>query len=161
MIRRILLLATLLVAFTAGPALAQYVPGQPGFIIDPTEGYPGDSISVSGQGCPPASTVIFTIDGQVIGELIASNDPDGTFTGTLIAPDLPPGTYTIVATCGQIVMSNSFTMLAIETGSLPITGSDPFQIARWGLLLVAAGGLLLIGVRGTRSSSRAHARSGS
>ena len=155
MIRRILLLATVLFALSAGPALAQYTPGQPGFIIDPTEVYPGDGISISGQGCPPATTVVFTVNGQVVGELPTSNDEDGTFTGTIIVPaDLPPGTYTLVATCGEIVMSNSFTVLSSDSGTLPVTGNDPFPLVRWSLLLIAVGGLVLLAVRGSRSTAR-------
>ncbi|MCX7620335.1 MAG: LPXTG cell wall anchor domain-containing protein [Acidimicrobiales bacterium] len=137
------------------PAGAQYPPGQPGFIITPSSTTAGSPVTIAGQGCPPGSTVVFTIDGNQIGSLPVSMDSDGTFSGTIVIPaNLAPGDYVVVGTCGNVVMSNTLTILSTE---LPRTGSDrSLPLAKSGLVLIAIGGLLVLAVRGRRSRA-AHA----
>jgi LPXTG-motif cell wall-anchored protein len=146
-------LATL--GLLVAPAGAQYPPGQPGFIITPSSTTAGSTVSIAGQGCPPGSTVVFTIDGTQIGAIPVSMDPDGTFSGTVVIPsNLAPGNYVVVGTCGNVVMSNSLTILSSE---LPRTGSDrSLPLAKSGLVLIAVGGLFVLAVRNRRGRA-AHA----
>src|SRR6185369_17194929 len=56
-IRRILVLSAVLMVALAGTAHAQYVPGEPGIIVDPGTVSVGGTIEVQGSGCPRDSEV--------------------------------------------------------------------------------------------------------
>lgn len=127
--------------------------GCPGFIVTPPEVSEGGIISISGQGCAPFQEVIFSINGQVIGQ--TTTNEVGVFTAQLQLPaNLGPGTYTIIGTCGTTTMSSSLTIRAATTttarvttggGSLPQTGSDTtVMLVRGALVLLCLGGLVLV-----------------
>lgn len=158
MIRRVLAIAAMLLVVSATAANAQYIPDQPGFIITPPTTTPGGAISFSGQGCPPNSTVTFTLNGQVIGQGQAA--ADGTFFIPGQAPNIAPGQYTVIATCGDVTMSNiltivsgSSTIIPGTSGTLPQTGSNSLVIARVALALLAVGGLIVLGTRRRRATA--------
>lgn len=168
-IRRLLAMAALLVvvgAPVAPAAFAQYVPGQPGFIIDPTTIPVGGTFGITGQGCPPGSQVVFSINGTTIGTAQASNDSTGSFATSITLPtSFGPGTYTVVGRCGDVVMQNQLTVTgaaasgarASTSGTLPSTGIDALPFVRGALVLVALGGLLVLA--GTRKRQRESASS--
>lgn len=153
MVKRVLGVAALLVLFSAPAAWAQYVPGQPGFILTPSTVTVGGQVQAVGQGCPKGSQVVFTINGQVIGSTTASNDTDGSFSTTLTLPTtITPGTYTVQAQCGDVIMGQSLTVTGASsttTGgtNLPSTGSNAATLARWALVLLAVGGLFLLAAK--------------
>lgn len=114
-------LVTLLVAlvailgFVAQPAGAQYVPGQAGFILDPSVAVPGDSVAVIGTGCPRASEVEVFIDGTLAATTTANDDAAGSFETTITAPP-EEGSYIVEVRCGDIVMSQVLTVSASACG---------------------------------------------
>lgn len=172
MFKRILLLAAVFLAVAAAPVAAQddgYGPDE-SFVVDDTTVRPGDVVGVSGTGCPPGSTVTFTIDGEVVGT--ATADDDGAFDGDVTIPDLAPGTYQLVATCGDLVQSVTIEVLGAGAadgddddgdagvtpgddqgpgGDLARTGSDYVGIlVPLGAGLLTLGGLILLSTRKRR-----------
>lgn len=153
MIRKSLMLvcaALLGTGLFVASAEAQYSPGVPGFILTPSTTTPGGQIIGTGFGCPRGSVVTFAIDGVTVGTATAQNDSEGTFSGSITAPSTP-GQFVVTATCGSVVISNVLTVVASPTtraSTLPQTGSDSsMSLARVGLALMAAGGLVLLAVR--------------
>ena len=140
----------------AATAQAQYG-GTQGFIIDPAEGYPGDTVNLLGTGCGANTTVVFTIlqNGQIIATTRANADPDGTFfVEGVVIPDIAPGTYDVEAHCGTRSMVAQMTVLARSRppGPLAFTGANSVPLIRAGVILVAAGALALFGVRRRRQA---------
>lgn len=162
MIRRVLAIAAMLLVVSATAAHAQYIPDVPGFIITPSTTTAGSRVSFDGQGCPPSSTVTFTLNGQVIGQGQAAGDGTFTIPGT-VPSTLADGQYTVVATCGSVTMSNILTIVSGSSsvipgtpgtsGTLPQTGSNSLVIARVALALLAVGGLIVLGTRRRRATA--------
>lgn len=161
-LKRMIALAGLLLVMFAPAAHAQYVPGQPGFILEPDTLPEGGGVShASGVGCPPDSHGTFTINGQTVGTTVANSDPDGLFSTDLQIPaSLGPGEYTVVLECGGVVMTNSLTITAVPTSAtagqaggsaLPRTGTDVTVLVRIGLALAVVGGLFVLGARKKRA----------
>jgi LPXTG-motif cell wall-anchored protein len=154
----------------AAPASAQYVPGQPGIIIDPSE-MPdtGGTADIKGFGCEAASKVdgYIVVDGQEIflGTTTAEDSEDGSFTIPVTIPPNVAGEYTILAKCGPLTLSTLLTLTPSPvpgvapaggtSGTLPVTGSDSIMLVRAAALLIAVGGLAALVVRKRRTS---HAR---
>lgn len=161
MARRIVVLAFALV-LASGAVAHAYVPGEPGFILDPaTLPDVGGATTISGVGCPPNVPVqgFILVNGveQFIGSGVVTNDPDGPFQFPLTIPSLPAGEYTIIVKCGPTVMSNILTItsttpitLRPQPGPLPRTGADVMGFVKIGLGLVAVGGLFLLADRKRR-----------
>lgn len=161
MVRRIVVLALALVVATGAVARA-YVPGEPGFILDPaTLPDTGGSTTISGVGCPPGVPVeAFILVGGAeifIGSGVVRNDPDGPFQFQVNVPPLPAGEYTVIVKCGGTIMSNILTItsttpitLRPQPGPLPRTGGDVMGFVKIGLGLVAVGGLFLLADRKRR-----------
>ena len=158
MIRKVLVMATMLVGvLTFAPAAhAQYQPGQPGLILTPSTTTVGSSVTAIGFGCARLQPVALTIGSVTVGTGTSQNDDRGSFEIPFTAPTTP-GEYTVVATCGNTVLSSVLTVIAAATttttaGVLPATGSDAFPLARLGFVLLAAGGLLVLAVRRRREA---------
>lgn len=172
MLRRILVIAALVTGLFATSAGAQYQ-GLCGIIVDPPVVNPGGTISISGQGAVPGSTVTARLGDQVLGTAVASTDPDGTFFfASLVIPNTTaPGDYTISVTAedgfqeecgGTSALSNTLTVevpprpaatgagAGAGAGSLPVTGGDPLPLATVAAVLVAGGGLLVLSSRKKR-----------
>ncbi len=97
LIRRVLVLvvAIVMAGVVAAPAAnAQYIPGQPGFIITPPE-LPdtGGRATITGFGCPAdvvVSAYVVGPDGEIfIGSGQSPDDPDGSFSFEVTVPPLP------------------------------------------------------------------------
>lgn len=208
MIRKLLVMAAVLLGVLAiAPAAhAQYQPGQPGLILTPSTTTPGGAVTAIGFGCARNQQVVLTIEGTVVGTGVSQNDDRGSFEIPFTAPQTP-GQYTVVATCGNTVLSSVLTVetacnpayigvcipsnltnvncpptqsdfvvpnnirlvdprvdpldldrdndgigCEAETGALPATGADSFPLIRLGFVLIAAGGLLVLGVRRRRAA---------
>lgn len=161
MVRRIVVLALTLVMATAVAASAQYVPGQPGFQIDPgTVPSTGGQVVITGVGCPPSVEVqaFIIVNGEeiFIGGGFVGTDPDGPFEFFGEIPVLPPGEYTVIVKCGPLTLSNILTVTGTTPTStqvtpLPKTGAETMGFLRVGLGLVAVGGLLLLANRRRRT----------
>jgi hypothetical protein len=160
MLRRILCLGLLVLAFTAAPASAQYVD------VDASV----DDNVVSGSGCAPGSTVDFTLlttGGQQVADLGSTTaTADGTFSATVDPSGVPAGTYQLIISCGDATTSipvqvtsdglapgQTTTPVTVTTGSgLARTGTDSGTLVRGAAVLIAVGGLLLVGTRRRLSS---------
>ena len=164
MIRRFAVLAVALgvifgLVLPAAPASAQYVPGQPGCIADPSEvqanaATPGTLHCI---GCPPnvQANAFVVVDGQevAIGSGQVSADKDGPVDIPVVYPALPAGDYTILVRCGPVLLSNVLTVIGTagqSAGRLPITGSNSSLLVQIALLLIVLGGLLALAARKRR-----------
>lgn len=152
MIRRTLVLvgaSLLALVLMASSASAQYG-GSGGVSVEPSNPGVGGSVTISGSGCSPSSTVTVSITqgGQtvVLGQITAG--PDGSYVISAAIPNnFSNGTATITDTCG-----NAITITiggAVTTGVLPRTGASDSNgtLLRVAVVLVAAGGVLVLSSR--------------
>jgi LPXTG-motif cell wall-anchored protein len=122
----------------------------------------GQTITVSGSGCPPNSDVELLLDGQPAGS--TTSNSDGSYSGSVtIPPDESTGTHSVTANCGTEVLAfeievqpmGSTAAAAGTSGSgLARTGSSstvPLTTVALGLL--AAGGLFVVIARRRRDRS--------
>ena len=165
MIRRILVLGALLVttmaalAVTATAVSAQYVPGQPGIIVDPNSTTVGGTVTVEGSGCPADGTVTIKIGTVEVGTVTSDEEGNFILKDIVLPPSITPGQYTVHALCGDLdltaVLSVSAlppsTTTATTVATLPKTGTDSGSWVKVGLGLVAVGGLLVLATRRRRS----------
>lgn len=133
-------------------ALADHEPNHyeqdsPDVVMGDTTLRPGDSTTVSGDHCPPNSTVTFTMvdkDGNrtVLGTTTA--DSQGRYSSTVTVPSgTKPGRYTLETSCGDEVGGVQFTITAPQatnartgTNSIPMTGAG-IALVLFGTALVA------------------------
>jgi LPXTG-motif cell wall-anchored protein len=156
---------TSILALGVGTAGAQgYVPGVT-LVLSSGSVAPGGSVTATASGCQPGSEVTFTLDsGVVLGTLTA--DDQGSVSQTVVIPtDFPLGDHTVTGQCVDptgAVLSVSSTLAVTatgtggtggtgtsatptsNTGTLPTTGSDSTNLLRAGVLLVAAGGAVVL-----------------
>lgn len=161
MIRRILVLSAVLMVALTGTAHAQYVPGEPGIVVNPGTVEVGGTIEVTGSGCPRDTEVnIYVGDVLVATTHTAPDDGTGSFDvkDIVLPPSLGPGTYTVHAKCGELDLTSVLSISAIATttvatGTLPKTGSDTTGLlVPVGITLVAAGGLMVLVTRRRRQA---------
>jgi len=170
-IRRMLVLSAMVFAALAATAMmatsagAQYVPGQPGIIVDPSCSAVGGTISVEGSGVPDSATVTIQVNGVTLGTTTSNNEGDFLITGLSLPSSFPSGQYTLHAISGSVdltatldiavgpcaVAGNNVTATTAATGALPVTGTNSGDWVKAGLSLVAIGGLLVLATRRRRS----------
>jgi LPXTG-motif cell wall-anchored protein len=143
----------------AAPASAQYIPGQPGCVAEPSEidANSATSGTLTCIGCPPGTTAsaYVLVDGTEveIGSAAVNDDDDGGVTISVSYPALPPGDYTTLVRCGDVVLSNVLTVVGLggqQVGRLPVTGSDSRLLLQVALTLIVIGGLLALAARKRR-----------
>jgi len=161
-IRRMLVLSAILVVALAGTAHAQYVPGEPGIVVNPGSVEVGGTIEVTGSGCPRDTLVtIYVGDTPVATTTTSPDDGTGSFdvTGIVLPAGIGPGEYTVHAKCGELDLTSVLSISAVATtttataatGTLPTTGSSlPGLLVPVGVGLVAAGGLAVLATRRRR-----------
>ncbi len=183
MLKKILLVAVVLVFGAAAPASAQY----PEIVVTPGTVTEGGTISVTGKFCNPGENVVITLrpaassdralpaEGIVVATTVA--DEDGAFNTSFVLPaDVTPGIYDVVVNCGGTTRTETIEVLGRgETppttvpgttpgttpgnngsggsGTLPRTGSDLNGSGLVGAGLLTAGGLFLLGARKRRTAS--------
>jgi LPXTG-motif cell wall-anchored protein len=134
-------------------------------VISPLTVQPGHSLNIVAKGFTPGAEVTFTIDDDlVIGTAIAN--PGGVAHIKWDVPaDFVLGDHVIQASgegCDPADVSGEITVVsAVEEtqqtgGTLPRTGGDYTNLLRIGILLVAAGGLVVLATR-KRSDQSTHA----
>lgn len=174
MIRKILLLAGVLIALLAAPALAQYRPA----FIAPSSAAQGQSFTVSGTGAVAGATVSFYLTSDsgtrvLVGSTTAASD--GSFSAVITVPTtISPGSYVLTASGGTLSRTVSIQIVPPSatppgggtgtgsdgngtgsagagsgsagsgTGALPRTGSNNLQPLTIGGALLVATGGLLI-----------------
>jgi LPXTG-motif cell wall-anchored protein len=159
-IRRMLMLcgclvgALALTGIMATAASAQYVPGQPGIIVDPSMVAVGGLITVEGSGCPEGSTVTITIEpgGVVLGTVTAGDDGSFILSNVTLPPSIAAGQYTVHAVCGDLDLTAVLSVSAVapstvQVAPLPVTGTDSGAWVKIGLSLIAVGGLFVLAAR--------------
>jgi LPXTG-motif cell wall-anchored protein len=147
----------------AASAEAQYVPGTPGIIVDPTCSAVGGQITVEGSGVADSSTVTIQINGQTIGTATANDEGDFLTDKITLPSTLTSGDYTVHALQGSLDLTAT---LGIATGpcavaaanvtqstssTLPVTGTNSGDWVKAGLSLLAVGGLLVLATRRRRA----------
>src|SRR3954467_8966702 len=148
------------VVLLAAPASAQYQPTA-SQVLGSSIAQPGDSVTVTGTGCPPNSAVTTSFDNTQVGSTMANGA--GEFSETITIPSsATPGTHTITSTCGSVVLSSTITIegaggTGTSSGTLPRTGFPVNGLLQMGLGLVAAGGAVFAlsrsKARGARSAA--------
>lgn len=143
----------------ATSANAQYIPGQPGCIANPTEIDANTATSgvLNCTGCPPGTTanayVVVDGDEVAIGSAQVDDDEDGSVVIPVQYPALAAGDYTTLVRCGDVVLSNVLTVVGLggqQIGRLPVTGSDSRLLLQIALTLIVIGGLLALAERKRR-----------
>jgi len=169
-IRRVLVLSAMVCAVLAATTVlatsagAQYVPGQPGIIVDPTCSPLGGQITVEGSGVPAGSTVTIQINGITLGTTTANPDGDFLSDKLTLPTSITSGQYTLHALAGSLdltavlsvatgpcaVAANNVTATTVAS-SLPVTGTNSGEWVKAGLSLLAIGGLLVLATRRRRA----------
>lgn len=156
-----MLVATCLLCST-GVSFAQTYPSVPTLTVDKSTLTPCEQANLSGTGFLPNSTVTISADGVVIGTVVT--DASGNFTFPyMVSCTAVSGQITFSATDGVNTLSASVTVVSssssngsnasssgnagASSGSLTTTGSNVEPLVRVAVLLIAAGGLLLLGLR--------------
>jgi LPXTG-motif cell wall-anchored protein len=115
---------------------------------------PGQTITVTGSGCPANSPVNFFFDDQAAGSTTA--DGNGDFSGQATVPsNASSGTHTVTAQCGAVVMGFQVEVSPAGTAAaaIPRTGSSTtIPLASIALALLAVGGLFVLFARRRRVS---------
>jgi LPXTG-motif cell wall-anchored protein len=127
----------------APAAHAQYG-GTPGATVSDSTVSSGDTVTVSATCEVPAGTdVTFFLDGTAVGSGVT--DDSGTASADITVTG-SPGTHQITNSCNSAVIS--ITIAGGTAGALPRTGTDSsLPLAKIAIVLIAAGGLLIIAAR--------------
>ena len=157
-----LALIALLVPSTAAFAQAQTTPTNPAvatLTVNKTTTEPCKQIVIQGRDFLPNHEVIITANGVVIGTVMSN--ASGNFTFPYKVPcSAVAGTIEFKASDGTNVLTVDVEVLSATatqdpTGTLPQTGSNTTEtLIRIGVLLIAAGGMVIIATRRRSSRSR-------
>lgn len=153
MIRRMLILGAMALALFVPAAHAQYIPGQPGASVSDSTVSSGDTVTVTVTCDVPAGTdVTVFVDGTAAGS--GQTDADGTVTVDVTITGAPGSTHQITNSCNSAVLTvtvvgaTSTTAPSPSAGALPRTGTDSsLPLAKIAIVLIAAGGLLIVAAR--------------
>jgi LPXTG-motif cell wall-anchored protein len=132
--------------------------------ITPLEVAPGGTVTITAKGFNPGADVMFTVDSTTtIGTATADGDGTASITWT-IPNDFVLGDHAIAAAgdgCtdpAQVEAEVTVVAAAAQTqtptsGTLPRTGGDFSYLLRIGIVLVAAGALVVLATRKRASHS--------
>lgn len=156
-----LVLVTLGLSSTAALAdhePAHYEQDSPDTVMGDTTMRQGESTTVSGDHCPPNSTVTFTMVDRnggrtVVGTTTATSQ--GHYSGSVTIPaGTQPGRYTLETSCGDEVGGVQFTVTGPRANTAR-TGSDSIPMTGAGIGLVLFGTALVAVARRVRSARSA------
>lgn len=153
MIRRMFILGAMALiglGVLAPAAHAQYPPLVPGATVSDSTVSSGDTVTVTVTCDVPAGTDITVfLDGNDVGSGVA--DDDGTASIDIVVTG-SPGTHQITNSCNTAVLT--ITIAGATAGNLPRTGTDnSLPLAKIAIVLIAAGGLLIVVARDRRSKN--------
>jgi LPXTG-motif cell wall-anchored protein len=149
MIRRTLVLlgSALLALLLFAPAASAQYPSDDSISVDNPNPDVGDTIVVSGDCFPPGSTVTVTLTqgGNTVVLGTTTSDANGHYSIAVVIPaGFSAGPATLTA-CGVSIVIN---IGGATVATLPRTGSSSsLPMARIAVVLVAAGGLLVLSAR--------------
>jgi hypothetical protein len=119
--------------------------------VSPLEVAPGGTVTISGQGFPPGSTVPLAFNGEEFASPVT--DEEGAFSITFTVPaDIAPGVVTFTALCGAFTLTAELTVIVggqevtttlANNGGLTPTGSNSTQLLQVAAALLAVGALLV------------------
>ena len=126
-------------------------------VAAPLSVQPGHSLNLVGKGFNDGAVVTFTVDSNlVLGTSVANAGGVAHFQWDVPA-DFASGTHTITASgdgctdpaevSAEVTVVLAATQTNDTTGTLPPTGGDYTNLLRIGILLVAAGGLVVLATR--------------
>jgi flagellar basal body rod protein FlgF len=156
MVRRLLLIAGLITAtffVFGGPARAADYAGL-SVTASQTNVAPGDTITISGTGARPNSTVTATINGKSIGSGTAS--ATGTFSFSVTIPSDVSGTVTVSVSDGSSAGVGSVTLTVASTSAQPLarTGSSNAVPATTLAVGLITAGVVALGLSRRRRHSK-------
>jgi LPXTG-motif cell wall-anchored protein len=162
---RHVIVVALMVATIGGVGLAGDVGAQPyppaAITAVPSVLTVGQPFTVTGVNFPANVTVTNVFNSQPVGLGSAVANAAGSYTLNATTPAVPLGTHTIVATGGGVEASTTVQVVASQAGGgaqaapLPRTGtSSTIPLARIGIALLAAGGLVLAMTHRARRTAR-------
>lgn len=145
MIRRMLILGVMALALFVPAAHAQYIPGTPGATVSDSTVSSGDTVTVTVTCDVPAGTdVTVFLDGTAVGS--GQTDADGNVSVDVTITGAPGSTHQITNSCNTAVLT--VTIAGATAGPLPRTGTDSsLPLAKIAIVLIAAGGLLIVAAR--------------
>lgn len=99
----------------------------PTLTLNPTNGLPGSSATVTGAGFQPYSALeeLKFGNANILSSPAITNEV-GTFTATFTVPGLPPGGYTVIAKVAGVTLSACYTIN--ESNIIPTPVEPAFQI---------------------------------
>jgi hypothetical protein len=142
----------------ATPAFA-YGPNAPTVTASASSVGAGGSLTVSGDGFTPNSSVMVTLHSSPVTLAVTTADPTGAFSVVVTIPsDTTPGTHTILATDPNgdsastllVVTGTAVAVGTAATPSLPFTGADIAALSGVGAIAMALGGMLILTSRRRR-----------
>ncbi|MCA2218535.1 fibronectin type III domain-containing protein [Jidongwangia harbinensis] len=128
--------------------------------LDGADPAAGDSITISGTGYQPYSTVLLAIYSEPVTLGSATVEDDGTFSATVKLPDGYVGEHSLLASGTGLdgkprYMQLALTIAAGGGGGLPVTGTPVALLLALGAGLVLGGGGLLTASRPRRALTTA------
>ena len=160
MVRRTLALALLCLVGLVGMATPAFAgegyADEDALVLSDSTVAPGAEFTATVGVCQPGTEAAFDIDGNAAGTGTAGDD--GQASAVLTAPTAE-GTHTVTGSCtgpdGEAVVLSSTLTVGAAGGPLPATGSDSsLPLARIGLGVLVAGGLLVLLASRRRSGDR-------
>lgn len=112
--------------------------------VNPLEIAPGGTVTITGEGFPPNSSVPLFLNGDEIGSPVADDTGAFTFLYTLPA-NVTGGVITFEALCGAFTLTTNLTITVgqVTPTTIPVTGSDSTGLVQIAAALLAVGVLLV------------------
>ena len=155
MLKKLLLLAAVLIVAMAGPAGAgDGYSDEDALVLSDSTVAPGGPLTLTAKVCEPAATATFTLGGSQLGTAAANQAGEATLS-TTVPSNLAAGTYPVQSSClgpdGQtLVLNSTLTVTGAAgagtgSGDLPTTGSSSTTpMTQIAVAALAAGGLLVL-----------------
>ena len=126
-------------------------------VVAPTQVAPGHSVNIVAKGFNAGAVVTFTVDNTLVIGTDTANPGGVAHIQWDVPADFAAGPHTITASgdgctdpvqvSGEVTVVLAATQTNDTGGTLPKTGGDYTNLLRIGILLVAAGGLVVLATR--------------
>jgi len=155
--------AVSLVALAPGAHADESYTGTCSIVVAPSTVNPGHSVNIVAKGFTPGAEVTFTVDGTLVIGTDIANAGGVAHIQWDVPADFATGPHTITASgegctdpaqvSAEITVVSAVSETNDTSGTLPRTGGDYTNLLRLGILLVAAGGLVVLATRKRSSES--------
>lgn len=142
-------------AQTCPPGGTQYPPSSCEAQVSKSSVAPGGSLTVSGSGYDPSSNVALELNSAPRSLGSATTNSSGSFSKVVTIPsDTPAGQHTIRATgTSNGAPYELRTIITVSGSGLPRTGTYIAGLVVLGLVLLAVGGMAVVGSRRRRTTT--------